>query len=117
LFRKLLKKPGRAPRVLITGKLRSYAAAKREIMPGVEHRQHKGVNNPAENSHQPARRRERIMKRFKSPRQAQRFLSTRDRIASVFTRRPNQDTAAGFHSGRSQAFTTRAEVTGVAMAA
>ena len=46
LFRKLLKKQGRAPRVLITDKLRSYAAAKREIMPGVEHRQHKGLNNP-----------------------------------------------------------------------
>ena len=64
LFRKLLKKQGRAPRVLVTDKLKSYAAAKREIMPGVEHRQHKGLNNRAENSHQPTRRRERIMKRF-----------------------------------------------------
>jgi transposase-like protein len=44
-------------------------------MPGVEHRQHKGLNNRAENSHQPTRRRERIMKRFKSAGQAQRFLS------------------------------------------
>jgi putative transposase len=74
LFRKLLKKQGRAPRLLVTDKLKSYAAAKREIMPGVEHRQHKGLNNRAENSHQPTRRRERIMKRFKSPRQVQRFL-------------------------------------------
>ena len=49
LFRKLLKKQGRAPRVLVTDKLKSYAAAKREIMPGVEHRQHKGLNNRAEN--------------------------------------------------------------------
>src|SRR5712671_7385595 len=57
LFRKLLKKQARAPRVLITDKLRSYAAAKREIMPGVEHRQHKGLNNRVENSHQPTRRR------------------------------------------------------------
>src|SRR5205814_2688109 len=48
LFRKLLKKQGRAPRVLITDTLKSYAAAKREIMPGVEHRQHKGLNNRAE---------------------------------------------------------------------
>ena len=48
LFRKLLKKQGRAPRVLVTDKLKSYAAAKREIMPGVEHRQHKGLNNRAE---------------------------------------------------------------------
>jgi hypothetical protein len=44
-------------------------------MPGVEHRRHKGLNNRAENSHRPTRRRERQMKRFKSPRQAQRFLS------------------------------------------
>ena len=50
---------GMAPRLLITDKLRSYGAAKREIMPGVEHRQHKGLNNRAENSHQPTRRRER----------------------------------------------------------
>ena len=117
LLRKLLKKHLRAPRVLITDKLRSYGAAKREIMPGVEHRQHKGLNNRAENSHQPTRRRERIMKRFKSPRQVQRFLSTHDQIANIFSRRPNQDTAAKFHSARRQAFATWAEVTGVAMAA
>ncbi len=65
---------GRAPRVMITDKLASYAAAKREVMPGVEHRRHKGLNNRAENSHQPTRRRERQMKRFKSPGQAPRFL-------------------------------------------
>ena len=117
MFPNLLKKQGRAPRVLITDKLKSYAAAKREIMPGVEHRQHKGLNNRAENSHQPTRRRERIMKRFKSPRQVQRFLSIHDQIANIFTRRPSQDTAAKFHSARSQAFTAWAEVTGVAMAA
>src|SRR5205823_4318679 len=45
LCRKLLKKQGRAPRVLVTDKLKSYAAAKREIMPGGEHRQHKGLNH------------------------------------------------------------------------
>ena len=117
LLRKLLKKHLRAPRVLITDKLRSYGAAKREMMPGVEHRQHKGLNNRAENSHQPTRRRERIMKRFKSPRQVQRFLSTHDQIANIFSRCPNQDTAAKFHSARRQAFATWAEVTGVAMAA
>jgi len=117
LFRKLLSKQGRAPRALITDKLRSYAAAKREIMPGVEHRQHKGLNNRAENSHQPTRRRERIMKRFKSPRQAQRFLSTHDQITNVFSRRRDQDTAAKFRTARRQAFTTWAEATGVAMAA
>jgi putative transposase len=75
LLCKLLKKQGITPRVLTTDKFASYGAAKREIMPGVEHRQHRGLNNRAENSHQPTRRRERIMKRFKSAGQAQRFLS------------------------------------------
>jgi putative transposase len=117
LFRKLLKKLARAPQVLITDKRRSYAAAKREIMPGVEHRQHNGVNNRAEYSYQPTRRRERIMKRFKLPRQAQRFFSIHDQIPNVFTRRPNQDTAAKFHSARSQAFTAWIEMTGLVMAA
>src|SRR5829696_1435360 len=78
LLRKLLNKQMRSPCLLITDKLRSYGAAKRAIMPGVEHRQHKGLNNQAENSHQPTRRRERQMKRFKSARQAQRFLSAHD---------------------------------------
>jgi putative transposase len=84
LLRKLLKRQGRAPRVLVTDKLASYPAAKRELMPGVEHRRHKGLNNRAENSHQPTRRRERQMKRFKSPRQAQRFLSAHDQINNLF---------------------------------
>jgi len=84
LMRKLLKGQGRPPRVMITDKLRSYAAAKREIMPGVGHRSHKGLNNRAENSHQPIRRRERIMTRFKSAQQLQRFVSIHDPIANLF---------------------------------
>ncbi len=51
LLRKLLKRQCRAPRAMVTGKLPSYRAAKREAMPGVEHRRHKGLNNRAENSH------------------------------------------------------------------
>lgn len=84
LMRKLLKGQVSAARVIITDKLRSYGAAKREIMPGVEHRSHKGLNNRAENSHQPVRRRERIMKRFKSPRQLQRFVPIHDPSANLF---------------------------------
>ena len=57
------------------------------------------------------------MKRFKSPRQVQRFLSIHDQVANVFSRRLNQDTAAKFRIARNQAFATWAEVTGVAMAA
>ena len=66
-LRKLLKGLSYVPRVLVTDKLKSYGAAKREIMPGVEHRQHKGLNNRAELSHQPTRQKERQMRRFKSP--------------------------------------------------
>ena len=117
LLRKLLKRQGRAPRVLITDKLKSYAAAKREIMPGVEHRQHKGLNNRAENSHQPTRRRERIMKRFKSLGQVQRFLSAHDQIANHFPRIRDHPTATTFRAARKSAFAAWAEVTGVIMAA
>jgi putative transposase len=84
LMRKLLQKQGHVPRVMITDKLRSYDAAKRQVIPSVEHRSHKGLNNRAENSHQPIRRRERIMKRFKSTRQLQRFTSIHDPIANLF---------------------------------
>jgi putative transposase len=52
-FRKLLRKTRTVPRVIVTDKLRSYGAAHREVMPSVEHRSHKGLNNRAENSHQP----------------------------------------------------------------
>ncbi|MDQ0456716.1 transposase-like protein [Rhizobium paknamense] len=65
-MRKPLKGQGRLHRVMITDKLRSDGAAKQEIMPGVEHRTHKGLNNRAEHSQQPVRRREPLMKRFKS---------------------------------------------------
>jgi putative transposase len=75
LFRKLLKKQGFVPRVIVTDKLKSYEAAKQRVMPSVEHRQHQGLNNQAENSHQPPRVRERRRGQFKSPGQAQRFLS------------------------------------------
>jgi len=113
LLRKLLKKQGIAPRVMITDKLASYAAAKKAVMPGVEHRQHRGLNNRAENSHQPTRRRERVMKRFKSAGQAQRFLSVHDQVANLF-RRPANTNAAEHRASRTQAFMAWAEVTGIA---
>ena len=117
LLRKLLKRQCRAPRVMITDKLGSYAAAQQELMPGVEHRRHKGLNNRAENSHQPTRRRERQMKRFKSPRQAQRFLSAHDQINNLFHLRRDHVTAAQYRAARAQAFATWAEVTGAKAAA
>src|ERR671926_525346 len=117
LLRKLLKKQGRAPRVMVTDKLASYPAAKRELMPGVEHRRHKGLNNRAENSHQPTRRRERQMKRFKSAGQAQRFLSAHDQINNVFHLRRDHVTASEYRAVRARAFETWAEISEVAAAA
>jgi putative transposase len=116
LLRKLLKRQGRAPRVMVTDKLKSYGAAQRAIMPGVEHRQHKGLNNRVENSHQPTRRRERQMKRFKSPRQVQRFLSIHDPIANLFHFRRNRISAADYRAARMQAFDAWAEVAGACLA-
>jgi putative transposase len=66
-FRKLLKGCQYVPRVIITDKLKSYDAAKREMLPGGEHRQHRYLNNRAENSPQPPRQRERRMQGCKSP--------------------------------------------------
>ncbi len=83
-FRKLLKKQGFVPRVIVTDKLKSYEAAKKQVMKRVEHRAHKGLNNRAENSHQPTRTRERRMRRFKFPGQAQRFLSAFEPIHNHF---------------------------------
>jgi putative transposase len=113
LLRKLLKKQGMVPRVMVTDKLASYGAAKREIMPSVEHRQHRGLNNRAENSHQPTRRRERIMKRFKSAGQAQRFLSVHEQVASLFRRAANTN-AADYRTSRARPFVVWAEATGIA---
>ena len=67
LMRKLLKKQGFAPDVLVTDKLRSYGAAKAELGLSARHEQGLRKNNRAERSHQPTRRRERKMQRFKSP--------------------------------------------------
>ncbi len=117
LLRKLLKRQARVPRVMITDKLASYGAAKGEVMPSVEHRRHKGLNNRAENSHQPTRRRERQMKRFKSAGQAQRFLSAHDQINNLFHLRRDHRSARQYRAARTQAFQTWAEVTGVAATA
>jgi putative transposase len=117
LLRKLLKRQWRAPRVMVTDKLASYGAAKGEVMPSVEHRRHKGLNNRAENSHQPTRRRERQMKRFKSPRQVQRFLSAHDQINNLFHLRRDHVTANEYRAARARAFEVWADISGVAAAA
>ena len=92
-LRRLLKGLAYVPRVVITDKLASYGAAKRDVLPSVEHRRHKGLNNRAENAHQPTRERERRMRRFKSPGHAQRFLAAYGPIASHFRPRRHRLTA------------------------
>ncbi len=81
----------------------------------VEHRQHKGLNNQAENSHQPTRRRERIMKRFKSAGQAQQFLSVHDQVANLFhVPYPETATAEFRRAARERAFATWRDVSKIA---
>jgi putative transposase len=86
-------------------------------MPSVEHRRHKGLNNRAENSHQPTRPRERQMKPFKSAGQPQRFLSAHDAINNLFRLRRNQLTADQHRTAWVRAFGIWVEVTGIEAAA
>jgi putative transposase len=97
-FRKLLKGLHYVPRVIITDKLKSYGAAKREILPAVEHRQHKRLNNRAENSHQPTRLREKKMRKFKSAGHAQRFLSAFGPIYEHFKPRRHRMNAQDYRA-------------------
>ena len=101
-----------APRVLITDKLKSYAAV--QIMLGVEHRQHKSLNNRADLSHQPTRQRERQMRRYKSPRRVQRFLLVYGPVNNVFRCQRNRLSAQQYRHVRTQAFCLWNEVTDVA---
>jgi putative transposase len=75
LLSRLMKQQGIAPKRIITDKLFSYGAARRQVIPRVEHRSHKDLNNRTKNSHLPLRKRERIMQGFQSPRGLQRFTS------------------------------------------
>jgi len=88
----------------IRDKLTSYGVAKKDLLPGVEHRQHKGLNNRAENSHQPTRRRERQMKRF---------LSAHDGINNLFYLRRDYLPADQYRTARTETFQTWAEITGI----
>ena len=115
-FRKLLKGCQYVPRGLITDKLKSYGAAKREILPGVEHRQRRYLNNRAENSHQPTRQRERRLQGFKSLGHAQRFLSAYGPITQHFRPRRHLLSARAYREEMIQRFQSWQEVTGLAAA-
>jgi putative transposase len=101
------------PRVLITATLASYGAARRAVLPSVEHRRHQGLNNRAEHAHQPTRERERRMRRCKSPGHAQRFLAAYGPIAGHCRPRRHRLTAAAYRETRAERFATWRAVTGV----
>ena len=105
------------PRVLITDKLKRYGAAKREILPGVEQRQSRYLNNRCENSHRPTCQRERRMPGFKSPGHAQRFLSASGPIAQHFRPRRHLLSASAYRQELSHRFESWAEITGTERAA
>lgn len=83
-FKRLLLSHGGEPRKIVTDKLRSYGVAQRELMPEVIHDTSQYANNRAEQSHEPTRARERGMRRFKSIRQAQRFLGAHAAVSNLF---------------------------------
>jgi putative transposase len=116
-FRKVLKGCEYVPRVLITDKLGSYEAAKNEVLPSVEHRKHKRLNNRAENSHQPTRQRERTMRRFKSVGHAQRFLSAFGPIREHFCPRRHRLKAEEYRRERVRRFQVWNAVSSLPMAA
>jgi len=92
------------PKRIVTDGLRSYGAARREVLPDVRHRTSRYLNSGAENSHRPTRRRERQMQRFKSPEQAQRFLSAHGMIYGHFRPRRHLMTADQYRRARAKAF-------------
>lgn len=100
LLTRLMKKQGCLPKRIVTDKLRSYGAARRHVMPTVEHRSHKGLNNRAENSHLPPRKRERIMQRFRSPGSLQRFVSVFSAIRNLFVPACSNHSANAVHLHR-----------------
>src|SRR2546430_5905030 len=110
-FCKLLKGLTYVPRVIVTDKLKSYGAAKHEMLPSVEHRQHRYLNNRAENSHQPTRQRERRMQRFKSPGQAQRFLTAYGPIVQHFRPRRHRFSAPDYRQEMKSRFQLWREIT------
>jgi putative transposase len=116
-FRKLLKGLTSVPRVIITDTLKSSGAAKREILPGVEHRQHRSLNNRAEHSHQPTRQRERRMQGLKSAGHAQRFLAAYGPIAQHFRPRRHLFSAPVYRQEMQQRLQMWAEITGTERAA
>jgi putative transposase len=105
-FARLLAAHGRKPRTIVTDKLRSYDVAHRELIPDSIHDTSKYANNRAELSHQPTRVRERGMRRFKSLRQAQRFLVVHAAVQNLFNLGRHLISAQNYRNMRARAFET-----------
>lgn len=112
LLIRLLKKQGRPPKRIIIDKLRSYGTAKREVMPAIEHRSHKGLNNRAENSHLPLRKREQTMQGFRSAGGLQRFISIFSALRNLFVTPRHRRSALATHIHRIRAMAHWKAVTG-----
>ena len=115
LLTRLLRKQGGPPKRIVTDKLRSYGAAKIKIMPKIEHRQHKGLNNRAENSHVPIRKRERMMQGLRSWPALQRFVSTFSAIRNHFVPPRSRRSALSAHMHRLKAMAEWRSVTAIAV--
>ena len=99
------------PRVVITDKLASYAPAIRRVLPNSEHRRHKRLNNRAENSHLPTRKRERVLQRFKSAEHAQRFLGPFSAVCNHFRPRRHRLAASAYRQVRTERHAAWRDVT------
>lgn len=108
----MLKKQGLSPKRIVSDKLRSYGAARRDVMPGVEHRSHKGLNNRAENSHVPLRKRERMMQGFRSVGGLQRFIPVFSAVRNLFVPPHQKRSALATHIHRIRAMAHWKVVTG-----
>jgi len=113
LLTRLLKKQGVAPKRIVTDKLRSYGAARRQVMPRIEHRAHKRLNNRAENSHVPLRKRERSMQGFRSPGSLQRFVSIFSALRNLFVPSRSHRFAQDIRNHRLLAMAEWKAVTGI----
>ena len=102
-FKKLLK-AYEPPRVLITDKLNSYPKTVKVLMPNIQHRRHKGLNNKIEVSHQPTRLFERAKRKFRSPPAMQLFLSLQGQLRNLFAITRHKLTRQDYKNKRSQAF-------------
>ena len=115
-LRRVLAGEEQAPRVVVTDKLASYPPALKRVLPRTEHRRHKGLNNRAENSHRPVRKRERVLQRFKSPAHAQRFLEPFGALCNHFRSRRHLLSAPEYRQLRTERFQQWREVVGLAPA-